>query len=46
MAVTDGSDAGGDGGVGVSETEVDVDFGGGGVVRVGDDAVDAGEVSV
>ena len=45
IAVTDASDIGGDGGVGVSETDVDVDFGCGGVDKVGDDKLVGGDTS-
>lgn len=47
LAVEEASEIGGDGGVGVSETvsAVEIDFVSGGVVIIGDDAVDAGEVA-
>lgn len=44
-ALIDVSDGGGEGGVGVSETEVDVDLKGGGDILVGDEAVEVGDVS-
>ncbi len=47
LADPDASDMGGDGGVGVSETVsvVEIDFVSGGVVIIGDEAVDVGESS-